>query len=78
MLYRSEVTDSEITVFALDSKQTVNLSVMRQAYITKNYIVLISSARYMWILKRDGFTVGDPTGFVDLIRSKGIRIKGGL
>ncbi|MBQ4561532.1 MAG: YcxB family protein [Clostridia bacterium] len=42
---------------------------------TKNYILIITKARLIYILKKDGFTKGNFEEFTAFIKNKGINIK---
>lgn len=70
------VSDSEAVVTSFDSRTAISLEKMRYAFATKNYIVLVTKARLMMILKKDAFTVGDTDGFISFLQSKGIKVKG--
>jgi len=69
------VTDDEITLSALESRSPVSMSNVKSAFITKNYIVVITKARLMFILKKDSFTKGDANGFIAFLNEKGIKVK---
>lgn len=70
------VSDSEAVVISFESRTAISLENMRYAFTTKNYIVLVTKARLMMILKKDSFTQGDTEGFISFLQSKGIKVKG--
>lgn len=70
------VTDTDTTVSLLESKTTIALDNMKYAFITKNYVTLVTKARMMVILKKDGFLMGNCDDFIAFLREKGIKIKG--
>ena len=70
------VSDDEITLSTLESRSPVSMSNLKSAFITKNYVVVITKARLMFILKKDSFTIGDTESFVAFLREKGIKVKG--
>ena len=72
----TEISDSEITIFALDSKQTLSFDIMKYAFLTKSYIVLVTRAKHMIIFKKDGFAKGSCDEFVAYLKARGIKIKG--
>ena len=70
------ITDSEAAVTSFDSRTAIAFENLKYAFATKNYIVLVTKARLMIILKKDSFTVGDLDGFVAFLQAKGIKVKG--
>ncbi len=70
------VRDDEITLSALESRTPISMSNVKGAFLTKNYIVIITKARLMFILKKDSFTLGDSDGFIAFLGEKGINVKG--
>lgn len=70
------VTDGEITFSALDGKNSVSLENLKYAFQTKSYIVVVTNAKLMYLLKNDGFTVGNAEEFIVFLKEKGVKIKG--
>lgn len=68
------VSDEEFAVTSLGSRTAINAESVKKAYVTKNYIVALTAARLMVILKKDGFTLGDAESFISFLREKGIHI----
>lgn len=68
------VCDEEFAVTSLGSRTAIKMYNAKKAYITKNYIVVLTAARLMVILKKDGFTLGDADSFISFLREKGIKI----
>ena len=48
---------------------------IKKISLTKNYILVLSKARLMYILKKDSFTKGSLPEFTEFIKSKGLKIK---
>ena len=70
------VTDEEMTMSALENRTPISIGNLKSAFVTKNYIVVVTKARLMFIFKKDSFTLGDVDGFIAFLREKGIKIKG--
>ena len=70
------VTDSELTLTAFDGKNSVSVDNIKYAFLTKNYIVIVTKARLMYILKKDSFTIGDSDGFIAFLLKKGVKVRG--
>lgn len=70
------VDDTEAVVTALDSRTAIGLENVKFAFATGGYIVLVTKARLMIILKRDSFTLGTSDGFIAFLKEKGIKVKG--
>lgn len=68
------VSSEEITLSTLESRSPVSMSNVKSAFLTKNYIVVITKARLMFILKKDSFTMGDTASFIAFLKEKGIRL----
>ena len=73
---RISVSDEEIVLYALESRTPVSMSNVKGAFVTRNYIVVITKARLMFIFKKDSFTVGDCDGFIAFLGEKEIKVKG--
>ncbi len=76
LVTRISVNDNEFTVFSLDSRTSILVSDLKYAFLTGSYIVVITKARLMVILKKDSFTIGDTGSFLAFLREKSIKIKG--
>ena len=63
---------------AASNGSTINieLSKIRGAVQTKNYIVLRSDARLLYSFSKDGFTKGTKDEFIAFLKSKGIKVSG--
>ncbi|MBO7196531.1 MAG: YcxB family protein [Clostridia bacterium] len=70
------VSDDEITLSTLESRNPVAMSNVKSAFMTKNYVVVLTKARLMFILKKDSFTKGDADSFIAFLTEKGIKISG--
>ena len=70
------VSDEEITLSALESRSPVSINNFKSAFATENYIVVITKARLMFILRKDSFTEGDADGFIAFLKEKGIKVTG--
>ncbi len=68
------VSDGEFAVTSLGNRTAIKIYNAKKAYITTNYIVVLTAARLMVILKKDGFTLGDAESFISFLREKGIHI----
>lgn len=75
LLCEISVTEGEIVHSVLENRQSVSMASIKYAFITKNYVVVVSKAQMMYILKKDSFTVGDAEGFISFLRGKGVKIK---
>ncbi len=47
---------------------------IKKISLTKNYILIISKARLIYVLKKDSFTKGSFSEFIEYIKNKGIKI----
>lgn len=70
------VSDSEAVVTSFDSRTAIAFENLKYAFATKNYIILVTKARLMVILKKDSFTKGDTDSFISFLQGKGIKVKG--
>ena len=73
---RISVSDDEMVLSTLESRSPISIGNLKSAFITENYIVVITKARLMFIFKKDSFTVGDTESFLAFLREKNIKIKG--
>ena len=58
------------------STLNLELSKIRSAVHTKNYVVLRSDARLIYSFGKDGFTKGTKDEFIAFLKSKGIKVSG--
>ena len=58
------------------STVNIELSKIRSAVHTKNYVVLRSDARLIYSFGKDGFTKGTKDEFIAFLKSKGIKASG--
>ena len=70
------VTEQQMTLSTLENRTPISIDNLKSAFVTNNYIVVVTKARLMFILKKDGFTLGDCDGFIAFLREKGIKIRG--
>lgn len=70
------ITDSEAVVTSFESRTAIAFENLKYGFMTKNYIVLVTKARLIIILKKDSFTKGDTSGLISFLRGKGIKVKG--
>ena len=76
ILCKSTVTDREINFSNFGNEVSISIDSIKYAFITNQYIALVTKAKLMCMFKKDGFTVGDTDSFIAFLREKGIRIKG--
>ncbi len=76
LICETRVTDSEITTESLGNESTLGLEGIRYAFVTSEYIILVTKAKRMFIFKKDGFTVGDSESFIAFLRENSIKVKG--
>lgn len=69
------VFDDRIELTVLENTQSVSFENVKRADQTKNYICVITKARFAYIFKKDSFTKGDSEGFIEFLRSKGIKVR---
>lgn len=76
---KDEVVTVQITkshaVFSssIGTKAEIDFSSFKKINETKNYIILISKAKQMYILDKNAFTKGTPDELVAFLKSKGIK-----
>lgn len=70
------VTDSEISITSPVGSQSIGIDKLKYAFVTRNYICVVTKARLMYIFKKDSFTIGDSYGFIAFLREKGIKVRG--
>lgn len=83
----AEMHDKEITIEVIATNEFIqntasNGSVNKLEYNriksvtqTKNFILLLSKAKLIYIFKKDNFTKGTPEDFIVFLRNKGIKVK---
>ncbi len=69
------VFDDRIELTVLENTQSVSFENVKRADQTKNYICVITKARFAYIFKKDSFTKGNSEGFIEFLRSKGIKVR---
>lgn len=70
------VYEDHITVTASNgSVVELEFDKIKKISLTKNYILIISKARLIYVLKKDSFTKGSFEEFTEYIKNKGIKIK---
>ena len=69
------ISEEKIVLSDLGNNTELKLSVMKMAFGTKNYIVLITKANHMIILKKDSFTKGSSDELVEFFKQKGVKVK---
>ncbi len=57
------------------TKYNLNYVDIKKVVKTKNYIHLVSKTNLVYSFKRDGFSVGNETYFLNFLKSKGIKVK---
>ena len=70
------VTEDGFTNISEEGQSTIGFDRVKSAFVTKNYIAVLTKAKLIYILKKDSFTVGDFDGFVAFLQAKGIKVKG--
>ena len=70
------VTDSEMSITSPVGSQSIGIDKLKYAFVTRNYICVVTKARLMYIFKKDSFTTGDGYGFIAFLREKGIKVRG--
>ncbi len=74
----STVNFSENAI-ALDSSvgthYDIPYSQIKRVYSAKNHFFLRSSSSFVYIIRKDSFTVGDPASFAEFLHKKGFRVK---
>lgn len=69
------ITSDELVWTSAGEKRTFDVKDIAMYYNTKNYIIVILKGRTPIIpaIKKDSFTLGDAQGFIDFLKSKGIK-----
>lgn len=57
------------------SQFTLDFSKIKRAFCTKNYIFLHTKANLVCAFKKNGFSIGQEAEFIELLKSKGIRVR---
>ena len=76
ILCKSTVTDSEIIFSNFGNEVSISIDNVKYAFVTNQYIALVTKAKLMCMFKKDSFTVGDTDSFIAFLREKGIKVKG--
>lgn len=75
VIYTISVFEDKITQkTTLGSEYTIDFSNIRRIYKTSNYIMLQSTAKQLFILKKNSFTVSDSETFITFLHEKGYKI----
>ena len=75
MLMDLTVYDDRIELLALENKQTLYFADAKAAFNGKDYINIITKAKYIYTFKKDSFTLGTSDEFLEFLKSKGIKIQ---
>ena len=70
------VPDSENGENGENTVSKISYSMLKQAILTKNLILVRSKANLVFIFRRDSFCVGSEEDFLNFLRSKGLAVKG--
>ena len=68
------VYDDRIELDILGNNQTLYFSDAKNVSETKNYFIVASRANYVYVFKKDSFTVGTSEEFVEFLKNKGIKV----
>lgn len=69
-------TEDKIFMSRDDAEQYIDVSYLKRAFETKNYIVPITKNNMLLILRKDGFTLGNVDAFRDFLWDRGIKVRG--
>ncbi len=69
------ITNDEMVWISAGEKRAFDIKDIAVYYNSKNYIIVITKGRNHMIpaIKKDSFTLGDVQGFIDFLKSKGIK-----
>lgn len=68
------ITESQIThINALGASVKIEISTIKRVNRSKNYVILISKTRQMYIIDKRKFTKGTPDELVAFLKSKGVK-----
>ena len=72
----TEVTDDCIRQHLSNGAQfTIPYTSIKRCELSRHYILLVSYAKILYTLKRNGFTIGNADDFFAFLQSKGIKVK---
>ena len=71
---RVQITDTEITHIGFKNANiNVNLSAIKSVSMSKNYVIMMSKTKQMYIIDKRKFEKGTPEELVAFLKSKGIK-----
>ena len=71
---RVQITDTEITHIGFKGANiTVNLSAIKSVSMSKNYVIMMSKTKQMYIIDKRKFEKGTPEELIAFLKSKGIK-----
>ena len=74
LLIETVAFDDRIEADVFGIHHTLDFDTVDCVNITENYVIINTKARFLYILKKDSFTLGNSEGFVEFLKSKGLRI----
>ena len=69
------ITDEAIYPSVTDESYYLEISSIKYAYLTKNYIILVTKNKNSLVLNKNGFVKGDYNSFCQFLESKNIKVK---
>ena len=69
-------TESKVFLNRTETEHYIDVSYLKGAFETKNYIVPITKNNMLLILRKDGFTLGNADMFRDFLWDRGIKVRG--
>lgn len=75
LLCEITVTDREITHISRGNTQSIGFDKVKYAFSTQNYVAVVTEAKYVYMIKKDGFTLGDSESFIAFLCGKGIKVR---
>ena len=69
------VTDEEIRIENPVGAQSLSISELKYAFLTKSYIALVSNAKFMYLFKKDSFSKGDADSFIAFLKDRELKFK---
>lgn len=73
MRVTTEITKGEVRISACGNETAIPHDAIKSAFRTKNYVVIITRAKFMYIFKNDSFSVGDAEGLWVFLKKKRIK-----
>ncbi len=74
-LVELNVFDDRIELIHFENKQTLHYADVKYASNLKEYINIITKAKYVYTFKKDSFTLGTSDEFIDFLKEKGIIVQ---